>query len=70
MEELKPYLVLLSTQIASSSALILITASTSSEHLTDAETADCLVMGKPVLPEDMERLMREALKQPPGRGSR
>jgi two-component system, sensor histidine kinase len=42
---------------------ILITGSTSSEHLTEAETADCLVMGKPVLPEDMERLMREALKQ-------
>ncbi len=42
---------------------ILITASTSSEHLTDAETAGFLIMGKPVLPEDMERLMRQALKQ-------
>jgi two-component system, sensor histidine kinase len=44
---------------------ILITASTSSEHLTDAETAGFLIMGKPVLPEDMERLMREALRGPP-----
>jgi CheY-like chemotaxis protein/anti-sigma regulatory factor (Ser/Thr protein kinase) len=43
---------------------ILITASTSSEHLTAAETAGFFIMGKPVLPEDMERLMREALSQP------
>jgi two-component system, sensor histidine kinase len=44
---------------------ILITASTSGEHLADAEAAGFLIMSKPVLPEDLERLMRNALSQPP-----